>query len=99
MYLEGLSPVLQKYVTTFQPNRETQEKKFGLHNKEEIKALDVLKEKFISPPGLTLPKIKEQFTLFTDACDRQVGCVLLQKQKDSKDRLVGCLSGTLTEHE
>lgn len=36
------------------------------------------KQKLRSPPILTLPKNSGQYTLPTDACDRQIGCVLLQ---------------------
>lgn len=48
--------------------------------------MDTLKEKLVSPPLLTLPKQQGISNFGTDACDRQVGCVLLEKQDDGKDQ-------------
>lgn len=64
-----------------------------------LKVLDGLKEKIdlIASPH-TFQKEK-QFTLDTDGSERNVGCALLQKQKDGKDRPTGYWSRTLIEPE
>lgn len=41
----------------------------------------------------------KRYTLDTDASDRQVDCVLLQKQKDGTKNCVGYLSRTSTDQE
>ena len=53
----------------------------------------------ITPPVLALPKYGRPYTLDTDACDYQVGCVLLQLQEDNTLRPVGYWYRTLTKAE
>lgn len=78
--------------------KKTGQKELGPLQNEERKAHDFLKENLISPPLLTSPK-QGMFTLDTHTCDHQDGCVLLQKQKDRKDRPTGYWLSTLSEPE
>lgn len=48
---------------------------------EERDAMKQLQIKLISPPVLALPKLTRKYTVDTDACDRQVGYVMLQEQR------------------
>lgn len=45
------------------------------------KAVEALKDKLIAPTIVALPRLNGKFTIITDACDIQVGCVLLQEQE------------------
>lgn len=54
----------------------------GTVTEEGLGGLETLKTKLVPPPVLTISKNKRQYTLHTDASDRQSGCVLLQKQDD-----------------
>ena len=66
----------------------------------EMTAFETLKEKLVKPPILTLPKANRPLILDTDACDLQLGCVLLQQQEDSKTWLpLGFWSRTLSSAE
>lgn len=49
-------------------------------NETERKAFEELNNQLISPPVMALPKPKGKYTIDTDACDEQVGYVLLQTQ-------------------
>ena len=67
---------------------------------EEMKAFETLKAALISPQVLALPRAGFKYTLDTDACDVQIGCILLQDQPDSKTpKPVGFWSRTLTPAE
>lgn len=46
-------------------------------------------ENLISPPILVLSYAEGNFTLDTDACNVQVGWVLLQYQPDTTKQLIG----------
>ena len=49
-----------------------------------MKVFETLKDRLVNPPILTLPKENRPLILDTDACDHQLGCVLLEQQEDSK---------------
>lgn len=55
-----------------------QAKNLGPLTKEELEVLEPLQGKLIAPPVLTFLKSNGQYTLGTDSCDGQIGCVLLQ---------------------
>ena len=73
----------------------------GELNEEETKAFETLKEKLFNPPILTLPRIGRRYTIDTDACNVQIGCVLLQDQEDEKPtrKPIGYWSRTLFQAE
>lgn len=96
MYLDDWSPIQQGLRRPF-PKDLRKREELGPLNEEQLKPLDILQEELISPPVLTLPKRKGQFTLDTDGCDRQVGGVQLQRQEDGKERAIGYWSGTLSK--
>lgn len=56
---------------------------YGHWSEEELIALRSLQQKLISPPISALTRKAVQCTLVTDPCDRQIGCLLLQKQGDN----------------
>lgn len=60
--------------------------------KQQTFALQALQQKLIKPPVLDLQRSKGTCTLETDVCDRQVDCVLLQKQTERPEKPIGnCL--------
>lgn len=65
----------------------------------EENAFESLKQLLISPPVLALPRADGHYTLDTDACDVQVGCVLIQDQRDGPPRSIGYWSRKLTKPE
>lgn len=58
--------------------------------------MHMLQDKVMSPSVLALPYGGGQFTLDTDACNVQIGCVLLQDQPDQTKRPVDYWSRSLT---
>ena len=63
-------------------------------------AFETLNYKLVKTPILTLPKANRPLILDTDACDHQLGCVLLQQQEDSKTWLpLGFSSRTMSSAE
>lgn len=89
----GISSPLSKRL------KPTKAKILGPFSQKELKALEVLKENLISSAVLTVPKRQLQLTLDKKVCDRQIRCVLLQKQEDGKDRPVGYWKSTLSKPE
>lgn len=57
----------------------THQKEPGPFNHERLKEFEVLKDALISLPDQSFPILKRQFTLDTDECDCQVGCILFRK--------------------
>lgn len=55
---------------------------FGPLSEEKRDTMKKLQIKLISPSVLELPRFTGRYTVDTDACDRKVGCVLLQEQTD-----------------
>lgn len=79
--------------------RKSQSKELGLLTKKEPTALNTLKEKFVSPPILTVPMVTGQYTFDTDLCNRHIGCALFQKEDDGETKRIGSRCRTLTNQE
>ena len=62
-------------------------------------AFKALKRALTTTPVLALPRADAHSRLETDACDRQVGCVLLQMQPDGEYKPVGFWSRSLCAAE
>ena len=75
--------------------------KWGELNEDETKAFETLKEKLLNPPILTLPRIGRRYTIYTDACNVQIGCVLLIDQEDENSTImpIGYWSWSLSQAE
>lgn len=65
---------------------------FGQHDEEEIATINPLKGALVLPPVIALPKSSGHKTLDKDACDKQVGCLLLPLQDDETTRPAGFCS-------
>lgn len=78
--------------------RNYQAKTFGPLNDKESKFMNSPRKALISPPILTLRKATGHMTLDTDACDIQVGFVLLQ-QPDGTSKPIEYWSRSLTDAE
>ena len=72
---------------------------FGHLNDAEHSAFLTLKDKLVNPPILALPRHNYHYTLDTDACEDQVGCVLLQEQPNGDKLPIGYWSRSLTQAE
>ena len=66
---------------------------------EEKNAFEILKKCLISPPILKLPKKGLPYSIDTDACNYQVGVVLLQTYPDGTRHPLGYWSRTLNPAE
>lgn len=53
----------------------------------------------MEPYVLALPNFQGDFTVDTEALDKQIGCVLLQNQLDGADRMIRCSSCLLKDAE
>jgi len=103
----GLCNVFRRFVPNFAriaaplnaKLRKGEPVSFGPFNDKEQEAFDTLKMRLISPPVIALPRGTGKYTVDTDACDRQVGCVLLQEQLTGPDRPIGYWSRSLTSAE
>lgn len=103
----GLCNVYRRFVPNFariaapltKKLRKGEPQNFGDLDKAESEAYERLRDSMISPPVLALPRAGYSYTLDTDACDYQVGCVLLQEQPDKTLRPVGYWSRSLTKAE
>ena len=103
----GLCNVFRRFIPNFAKIaapltaklQKGQPTKFEELSDEEEKAFKSLKSKLVNPPILALPRSEGKFTLDTDACDTQVGCVLLQDQPDGHARPIGYWSRKLTKAE
>lgn len=67
--------------------------------KEELGALEALKEKLIYLPVSTMPKSNRQYSLDIEARDGQTGYVLLQEKHKGTTRQTSYWSKTLTKQE
>ena len=72
---------------------------FPTLTEEEENAFLTLKKKLASPPELALPQSGRTYIVDTDACDKQVGCVLLQEDENDVLHPIGYWSRTLTKPE
>lgn len=61
-------------------------------DEEEKNSVDFLQEKLTTPSVLALPRSDNQYIIDTDACSTQVGCVLLQQQKNNVLTRIGSWS-------
>ena len=68
-------------------------------NEEQTEAFETLRSSLISPPILRLPQEGQEFSVDTDACDKQIGCALMQVQEDGKRYPIGFWSRSLTAPE
>lgn len=71
----------------------------GPLNEEEVKSMASLMIALIFPSLLALPNRTGHITLDTDACNVQVGCLLLQQQPNETTKPIGYWSRSLTETE
>lgn len=86
----GLCNVFRRFVKDFTKIasplnvklRKGQPDKLDKLSKEEMEVFEILKTKLALPHVLALPRCYGNMFVDTDACDRQVGCVLLQVQPD-----------------
>lgn len=53
---------------------------------KELETLETLNKKLISPPVLAVQRSQDTYTVSPDACDQQIGFVLLQKQLDGHNK-------------
>ena len=104
----GLCNVYRRFVPNFsriakplnQRLMKGQQTTWGDLNEEEQQACETLKDKLVNPPILVLPRLGRRYTIDTDACDVQVGCVLLQEQDCEKTtKPIGYWSRTLSKAE
>jgi len=88
----GLCNVYRRFVPNFariaaplnERLKKGQPTEFGPLSEEEQAAFKELRARLITPPILALPRSGLPMTVETDACDKQVGCVLLQDQPDGQ---------------
>lgn len=66
---------------------------------EALEALELWKGKLNSLPVLALPRSQGPYTVESDAYDRQIGYVLLQKELDGHNKPIRDWSGSLTDTE
>ena len=103
----GMCNVYRQFIKGFTkiaapPNKKTgknQPYEFEVLTDEEFAAFEELKRRLLSPPVLALPRYERKYTLDTDACRHQVGCALLQEQREGGTRPIGYWSRALTEAE
>ena len=103
----GLCNVYRRFVEAFARKAAPLTKKlqkdqpfdFGELTLEETEAYEQLRDSMISPPVLALPKAGKTYVLDTDACNYQLGCVLMQEQDDGSHRPIGYWSRSLTKAE
>lgn len=60
--------------------RKHQRNYFGNPAEDELRALQTLKQKLITPHVLALGRFTGTYTLHTNACGRKVGCIPFQQQ-------------------
>lgn len=72
---------------------------FGRLNETVIEALETLQNGLLTPPKLVLPRQNRPKTLDTDACDKQIGGILLQSQPEGPGKLVEYWSCPLNKSE
>ena len=68
-------------------------------NEEQSAAFQLLKKALLSPPILRLPRKDLPYSVDTDACNRQLGCALLQTYPDGTRHPIGFWSRSLNPTE
>lgn len=61
----------------------------------ELAVMEQLKEKLTTPLIVALPKREKRHVIDSDACEKQVGCVLQQEKDGCSSRPIGYWSQTL----
>lgn len=79
--------------------RKEQPTNFNVLSPEQKKELFTMKERLVKTPLLALPKSNRKFTVDTEACDRQVGYVLLHEKVEGTKNPIGYWSKSLTPTE
>lgn len=104
IFFLGLCHVFQQFVSNFAPRvvallnkkrQKNQPTKFGPLSEEELAAMNALKEALVSRPVPAMLNFTGHMTMDTDACNKQVACVLLQTPEDDSTRPVeygSCIS-------
>lgn len=90
--LFGLCNVFHQFVLSFahigapqsQNLKKDQPTHFGALTADELNAIRELQNKLVSPLILELPYSGGSYTLDTDACNAQLGCVLIQEQQQQQ---------------
>ena len=96
MSLESSSKTSKNCEAPEQEAEKGQTKNWDSLTEEEMTAFEILKDKLVDLPILTIPEENRPLIFDADACQYQLACVLLQQQKDLKTRLpLGFLSRTL----
>ena len=103
----GMCNVYRRFVPNFARiasplNAKTSKKqpyRIGTLSDEEFGSFRELKRLLMNPPILGLPRLGYKYTLDTDACDKQVGCTLLQDQPNGDRLPIGYWSRALTPAE
>lgn len=67
--------------------------------KAELLSAYALKNAVTNPPIHVFPRGNGLYTIEIDACDTQVGCILLQAQKSGAEKRFGYWSGRLSASE
>ncbi|CAN8067637.1 unnamed protein product [Agarophyton chilense] len=103
----GLCNVFRRFVKSFARiaaplNSKLEKNKpfnFETLTDTEHEAFEKLRQRLIRPPILAISRQDMPYVLDTDACDIQVGCVLLQKQPDGDLLPIGDWSRSLNKAE
>lgn len=92
----GLCNVFRRFVPNFarisaplnEKLRKGELTSFETLTEEEQSTMKELQERLITTPVLDLPRTNGNYAVDTEACDRQIGCVLLQEQPDGTTKPV-----------
>src|SRR6266542_1576854 len=68
-------------------------------NKKRQKTFDDIKKKMTITSILAHPDFKKLFILYTDVSDKCIETVIHQKDNQSKECIIACVSRTLNQHE
>lgn len=79
--------------------RMKEPKKLSTLDKTKSATVASLKAALIRLPVLVSSKTRRRYTLDTNPCDKQIGCVILEKQEDRGNRLFAYRSQTLNDQE
>lgn len=80
--------------------RKVQSCTFDTLSQEVSDALARVQETPLSTRELALPRSKGLWNLDTDACDKEVGCVLMQDQQDrTKNAIIKCIRAFIPAHQ
>lgn len=105
--LLGLCNVFRRFMLNFaqiasclnKKLQKVQSQNFEGLTEDKIAALETLKARIVEPPVLHLPRSQSTYTVDTDAHDKQIACLLLQKKLNGTDKPVGYRSRLLNDVE